>query len=98
MTAIRYEVIYSDLSGAWRIWDAKFVAWCRLGPMPKIEAADLVAYVARGTRAVQDALELCWDDKRGADAWLIHCYQAWGEIPTVLEPHAGDRALGFAAA
>lgn len=98
MASPRYEVVYSDLSEAWRIWDNRLVAWCRLGAMPRPEGGDLVAFVTRGARAVQDALELCWDDKRRADAWLIHCYQAWGEIPTVLEPHAGDRVLGFAAA
>lgn len=100
MATPRYEVAYSDLAGAWRIWDARLSAWCRLGPMPEPQPGDLVPTVSLGAAAVRDGLELCWDvdDKRGADAWLIHCYQAWGEIPTVREPHSGDRVLGFAAA
>lgn len=98
MTAPRYEVVYSDLSEAWRIWDARLSAWCRLGRPPEPSAANLVGMVSLGGEAERDALMLCWDEKRGADAWLIHCYQAWGEIPTIREPHAGDRALGFAAA
>ena len=98
MAGARYEVIYSDLSEAWRIWDNRIPGWCRLGWPPELGSDDLVSVVTRGVAAERDALMLCWDDKRGADAWLIHCYQTWGEIPTVREPHAGDRVLGFAAA
>jgi hypothetical protein len=98
MAAPRYEVAYSDLAEAWRIWDARIPGWCRLGRPPVPGPGDLVAVVASGGPAERDALELCWDDKPSADRWLIHCYQAWGEIPTVRDPHAGDRVLGFAAA
>lgn len=98
MAAPRYEVAYSDLAGAWRIWDARLLTWCRLGRYPGPTADNFTSMVALGGEAERDALMLCWDDKREADAWLIHCYQAWGEIPTIQEPHSGDRALGFAAA
>lgn len=98
MATARYEVAYSDLAGAWRIWDARLAAWCRLGRPPEPDAADLVPWCSTGAMAELDAVELCWDHKPQADAWLIHCYAAWGQIPTIREPHPGDRALGFAAA
>lgn len=98
MAVPRYEVAYSDLADAWRIWDARLFAWCRLGHPPELGDDDLVAGVATAMTAERDALELCWDAKRHADRWLLHCYQAWGHIPTIREPHPGDVALGFAAA
>lgn len=98
MATPRYEVAYSDLAEAWRIWDARLAAWCRLGRPPEQGADDLVTVVALGAAAELDAVELCWDEKRGADRWLLHCYQSWGRIPTIREPHAGDVVLGFAAA
>ena len=98
MPEARYEVDYADLSGAWRIYDKRYSSWCRLGSPPEPTGDDLIAMVTRGTRAVMDERELCFDDKLSADAWLIHCYGEWGVIPAVGELHAGDRVLGFAAA
>lgn len=98
MATARYEVAYSDLADAWRIWDGRLAAWCRLGRPPEPDSGDLVAWCSLGATAELDAIELCWDDKRAADEWLIHCYQAWGQIPTIREPHTGDRELGFAPA
>jgi len=97
MATARYEVSYSHLSEAWRIWDNRLTAWCRLGRPPELEKRDLAAYCSRGVSAEWDAAELCWDEKAAADAWLIHCYREWGQIPTIREPHPGDKALGFAA-
>lgn len=98
MATPRYEVAYSDLAEAWRIWDARMHAWCRLGRPPELGPADLVAVVSGGIPAGLDAIELCWHDRHQADRWLIHCYQVWGQIPRIHEPHAGDLVLGFAAA
>lgn len=96
MAVPRYKVEFSDIADAWRIWDARFSAWCRLGRPPEAAREDLIAFTASGALARRDAVELCWDEKPDADAWLAHCYEAWGSVPTEDAPHPGDLQLGFA--